>query len=202
MNKALFLDRDGTIVKEVEGKTPETLGYLLTVEEVELIEGSAEAIAAARKSGYKIIVITNQSAVARGWLSIEELDRINQKMYALLKEANPEAVIDALYYSPYHKDGVIEEYSLEHNSRKPNTGMILEAQKEHNIELSGSWMIGDSFSDMQAGVNAGLHNILVETGYGKTAHRKCLDEKVKIDFIASNLFDAVKYIAKTRENRQ
>lgn len=202
MNKALFLDRDGTIVKEVEGKTPETLGYLLTVEDVKLIEGSAEAIARARKSGYKIIVITNQSAVARGWLTIEELDRINKRMYELLLEANPEAVIDALYYSPYHKDGVIEKYSIEHDSRKPNTGMILDAQKEHNIELSGSYMIGDSISDMQAGVNAGLHNILVETGYGKTAHRKCLDEKVKIDFIASNLFDAVKYIAKTGENRQ
>lgn len=202
MNKALFLDRDGTIVKEVEGETPETLGYLLTVEDVKLIEGSAEAIARARKSGYKIIVITNQSAVARGWLTIEELDRINKRMYELLLQANSEAVIDALYYSPYHKDGVIEKYSIEHDSRKPNTGMILDAQKEHNIELSGSYMIGDSISDMQAGVNAGLHNILVETGYGKTAHRKCLDEKVKIDFIASNLFDAVKYIAKTGENRQ
>ncbi len=197
MNKALFLDRDGTIVKEVPGKTPETLGYLLTVQDVELIEGSAGAIALARKSGYKIIVITNQSAVARGWLTIEELDRINKKMYALLLEANPEAVIDALYYSPYHTDGVIDKYSIEHESRKPNTGMIREAVKEHNIELTGSYMIGDSLSDMQTGVNAGLHNILVETGYGKTAHRKCLDEKVKIDFIASNLFDAVKYIAKT-----
>jgi len=202
LNKALFIDRDGTIVKEVKGKTPETLGYLLTVEDLELIEGSAEAIARARKSGYKIIVITNQSAVARGWLTIAELDRINQKMYSLLLEADPEAAIDALYYSPYHKDGSVKEYSIEHDSRKPNTGMIMQAQKEHNIELKGSYMIGDSYSDMQTGINAGLINILVETGYGKTAQRKCLDEKVKIDFIASNLFDAVQYIAKTGENKQ
>ncbi|HAX49831.1 MAG TPA: HAD family hydrolase [Ignavibacteria bacterium] len=202
MNKALFIDRDGTIVKEVKGKTPETLGYLLTVEDLELIEGSAEAIARARKSGYKIIVITNQSAVARGWLTIAELDRINQKMYSLLLEADPEAAIDALYYSPYHKDGSVKEYSIEHDSRKPNTGMIMQAQKEHNIELKGSYMIGDSYSDMQTGINAGLINILVETGYGKTAQRKCLDEKVKIDFIASNLFDAIQYIAKTGENKQ
>ncbi|NOS86372.1 MAG: HAD family hydrolase [Ignavibacteria bacterium] len=202
MNKALFLDRDGTIVKEVEGKTPETLGYLLTVQDVKLIEGSADAIAQARKSGYKIIIITNQSAVARGWLAIEELNRINKKMYEMLLEENPEAVIDALYYSPYHTDGSVKEYSVEHDSRKPNTGMIMQAKKDHNIELDGSYMIGDSLSDMQTGVNAGLHNILVETGYGKSAQRKCLDEKVKIDFIASNLFDAVKYIAKTGENRQ
>ncbi len=200
MNKALFLDRDGTIVKEVPGKTPETLGYLLTVEDVELIEGSAAAIARARKSGYKIIIITNQSAVARGWLSLEELDRINQKMYEMLLEENPEAIIDALYYSPYHKDGIVKEYATHHDSRKPNTGMIMQAKKDHNIELESSWMIGDSYSDMQTGVNAGLHNILVETGYGKSAHRKCLDEKVKIDFIASNLSDAVKYIAKTGKN--
>ena len=200
MNKALFLDRDGTIVKEVPGKTPETLGYLLTVEDVELIEGSAAAIAVARKSGYKIIVITNQSAVARGWLSLEELDRINQKMYEMLLEENPEAIIDALYFSPYHTDGNVKEYSIEHDSRKPNTGMIMQAKEDHNIELDSSWMIGDSLSDMQTGVNAGLHNILVETGYGKSAHRKCLDEKVKIDFIASNLSDAVKYIAKTGKN--
>ena len=202
MNKALFLDRDGTIVKEVEGNSPETLGYLLTVEDVELIPRSAEAIAQARKLGFKIIVITNQSAVARGWLTIEELHKINEKMYSLLLEENPDARIDALYYSPYHKDGIIEEYSKEHESRKPNTGMIKQAETENGISLDGSYMIGDSFSDMQTGINAGLFNILVETGYGKSAHRKCLDEKVKIDFIASNLFDAVQYIAKTGENPQ
>ena len=202
MNKALFLDRDGTIVKEVEGNSPETLGYLLTVEDVELIPRSAEAIAQARKLGFKIIVITNQSAVARGWLTIEELHKINEKMYSLLLEENPDARIDALYYSPYHKDGIIEEYSKDHESRKPNTGMIKQAETENEISLEGSYMIGDSFSDMQTGINAGLFNILVETGYGKSAHRKCLDEKVKIDFIASNLFDAVQYIAKTGENPQ
>jgi len=202
LNKALFLDRDGTIVKEVKGETPETLGYLLTVEDVKLIPRSAEAIAQARKLGFKIIVITNQSAVARGWLTIEELHKINEKMYSLLLEENPDARIDALYYSPYHKDGIIEEYSQEHESRKPNTGMIKQAEIENEISLKGSYMIGDSFSDMQTGINAGLFNILVKTGYGKTAHRKCLDEKVKIDFIASNLFDAVQYIAKTGENPQ
>lgn len=202
MNKALFLDRDGTILKEVGGNSPETLGYVLSVQQVELISGSADAIAAARKLGYKIIIITNQSAIARGWLTVHELDRINEKMYSLLLNKNPEAKIDALYYSPYHKDGIIEEYSTQHSSRKPGIGMILEAQKDHDIDLNNSYMIGDALSDMQSGINAGLHNILVETGYGKIAYRKCLDEKVKIDFIASNIYEAVKYIVKTGENRQ
>ncbi len=202
MNKALFLDRDGTILKEVRGNSPETLGYVLSVQQVELVTGSADAIASARKLGYKIIIITNQSAIARGWLTIKELEQINDKMYSLLLGKDPDALIDALYYSPYHKDGIIEEYSTVHHSRKPDIGMILEAQKDHDIDLSSSYMIGDALSDMQTGINAGLHNILVETGYGKIAYRKCLDEKVKIDFIASNINDAVKHIAKTGENRQ
>lgn len=201
MNKALFLDRDGTILKEVPGETPETLGYLVRVEDVELIDGSAGAIAAAKKLGYKIIIITNQSAVARGWLTIEELDKINSRMYSLLESSNPDAKIDALYFSPYHKEGTIEEYSIEHNSRKPDIGMILDAKRDFDIDLNGSYMIGDAVSDMKCGENAGLINILVETGYGKMAKRKCLDEKLKIDFIASNLKEAVEFIQKSAEKR-
>ncbi len=201
MNKALFLDRDGTILKEVPGETPETLGYLVRVEDVELIDGSAGAIAAAKKLGYKIIIITNQSAVARGWLTIEELDKINSRMYSLLESSNPDAKIDALYFSPYHKEGTIEEYSIEHNSRKPDIGMILDAKRDFDIDLNGSYMIGDAVSDMKCGENAGLINILVETGYGKMAKRKCLDEKLKIDFIASNLKEAVEFIQKNAEKR-
>ena len=201
MNKALFLDRDGTILKEVPGETPETLGYLVRVEDVELIDGSAGAIAAAKELGYKIIIITNQSAVARGWLTIEELDKINSRMYSLLESSNPDAKIDALYFSPYHKEGTIEEYSIEHNSRKPDIGMILDAKRDFDIDLNGSYMIGDAVSDMKCGENAGLINILVETGYGKMAKRKCLDEKLKIDFIASNLKEAVEFIQKNAENR-
>lgn len=201
MNKALFLDRDGTILKEVPGETPETLGYLVRVEDVELIDGSAGAIAAAKELGYKIIIITNQSAVARGWLTIEELDKINNRMYSLLENSNPDAKIDALYFSPYHKEGTIEEYSIEHNSRKPDIGMILDAKRDFDIDLNGSYMIGDAVSDMKCGENAGLINILVETGYGKMAKRKCLDEKLKIDFIASNLKEAVEFIQKSAEKR-
>lgn len=196
MNKALFLDRDGTILKEIEGSSNETLGYLTSVEQVELIDGSAEAICLAKKLGFKIIIITNQSAIARGWLTENELHNINNKMYDLLLSVNPGAKIDDLFYSPYHKDGIIEKYTTEHRSRKPDIGMILEAQKKHNIDLSSSYMIGDAFSDMQCGINAEIKNILVMTGYGKIAYKKCLDENLKIDFIASNLLEAVKYLEK------
>jgi D-glycero-D-manno-heptose 1,7-bisphosphate phosphatase len=200
LNKALFLDRDGTILKEVEGETPETLGYLTTVAQVELIDASADAIALARKSGYKIIIITNQSAIARGWLTEEELHNINRKMYDLLLHANPEAKVDDLFYSPYHKDGIIDKFAAEHPSRKPDIGMILEAQEKYDIDLSASYMVGDAYTDVRCGLNAGTKNILVETGYGKIAYKKCLDENLKIDFIASNLYDAVQYIVKSKHS--
>ena len=198
MNKALFLDRDGTIIKEAISTAPEGYksNYITTVEQVELIEGADTAIAAARESGFKIIVITNQSAVARGWLSEETLELVNQKMYALLTEHNPDAIIDDLYYSPYHVDGIIEKYKKESTWRKPDIGMILEAQRKHNINLSESYFIGDTYEDMKCGDSAGTKKILVMTGYGKIAYKKCLDEKLKIDFIAKNLLEAVRFITR------
>ena len=197
---ALFLDRDGTILKEIEGSSPDNLGYLTSVEKVELIGGSADAIALARNSGYKTIILTNQSAIARGWLTEDEFREINSRMYELLIRANKQAVIDDLFFSPFHKDGIIEKYKKESPSRKPDIGMILEAQKKHDIDLGASFMIGDAYSDIKCGVNAGIRNILVMTGYGKVAYKKCLDEKLKIDFIAKNLLDAVQYIAGIDKN--
>jgi D-glycero-D-manno-heptose 1,7-bisphosphate phosphatase len=216
-SKALFLDRDGTITKEipvearagksgksiggtsiggtsVSGKENLNFGYVTEVEQVELIAGSADAIAKARKLGYKIIIITNQSAIARGWLTEEKLEKINQRMYDLLNEQNPDAIIDDLFYSPYHTDGVIEKYRISSPYRKPGIAMITDAGAKHNINLNGSYLIGDSYSDIKCGLNAGIKTILVLTGYGKTAYKKCLDEKLKINFIANNLSEAVKYI--------
>jgi len=199
-SRALFLDRDGTILREIEGSSPENLGYLTSVEQVELIGGSADAIALARNSGYKTIILTNQSAIARGWLTEDEFREINSRMFELLIHANVQAIIDDLFFSPYHKDGIIEKYKKESPSRKPDIGMILEAQEKHDIDLGASFMIGDAYSDIKCGVNAGIRNILVMTGYGKVAYKKCLDEKLKIDFIAKNLLDAVQYIAGIEKN--
>lgn len=194
MNRALFLDRDGTILKEIEGETPETLGYLTNVKQVELIEGAAEALSLARSMGFKNIIITNQSAIARGMLREKELDNIHNRMYELLKEQNPSALIDDLFYSPFFKEGIIEKFAIESPSRKPDIGMIIDAQRKHNIDLKSSYIIGDSYTDMLCGINAGIKNILVMTGYGKIAYKKCLDENLKIDFIASNLLEAVQHI--------
>jgi D-glycero-D-manno-heptose 1,7-bisphosphate phosphatase len=196
-SKAIFLDRDGTVLKEIPGPDRddhENLGYLLRVEQVELIKDSAKAIAKAKRLGYKIIVITNQSAIARGWLTEETLKEINNRMYSLLREADAMAIIDDLFYCPYHIDGTIERYKREDRCRKPDTGLIMEAKEKHGIDLSKSYVIGDSFTDIKCGINAGTKTILVKTGYGTIAYKKCLDERLKIDFIADNLFEAVNFI--------
>jgi D-glycero-D-manno-heptose 1,7-bisphosphate phosphatase len=197
LSKALFLDRDGTIIEQFPtgaNKSDKKYGYITEAEQVELIEGSADAIAIARKLGFITIIATNQSAIARGWLTEDKLGLINGRMFSLLKEQNPGAVIDELIYCPYYKDGVVEKYSVDNPCRKPQTAMITAAQAKHNINLSGSYLIGDSYTDIKCGLNAGTKTILVLTGYGKTAYKKCLDERLKINFIADNLIEAVKYI--------
>ena len=196
-SKAIFLDRDGTIIKEVPSGNPsdkDLFGYITQVEQVKLIEGSAYAIGLARKLGFKSIVISNQSAIARGWITEEKLQSINEEMYRQLKEEDPEAIIDDFFYSPYHVDGIIEKFKIDSPMRKPGIGMILEAKEKYKIHMEESLLIGDSYSDMKCAENAGLKKILVLTGYGEIALKKCLDEGLKINFIADKLIDAVKFI--------
>jgi D-glycero-D-manno-heptose 1,7-bisphosphate phosphatase len=186
----------------MEGSEQGTPGYLTEPEQLELIKNADSAIASARQAGYKIIVITNQSAVARGLLTEEDLHEINRRMCEMLLARNPSAVIDDIYYSPYHIEGIIEKYTIESPMRKPDIGMVVEAQEKHNIDLAQSYFIGDSYADMKCGDNAGTKKILVMTGYGKIAHQKCLDEKLKIDFIAENLLDAVNYVCRSERSEE
>lgn len=196
------MDRDGTILKEIPGPDENTFGYLTGVEQVEIIEGSAKAVSLAKKLGFKVIVITNQSAISRGMLTDEGLAQIHNEMNRKLKQEDPEAVIDDIFYSPYHIDGIIEKFKKISPQRKPEIGMVLDAQKKYNIDLKSSYMIGDSVTDMKCGENAGTKNILVLTGYGKIAKQKCLDVSIKIDFIADNLLEAVKFIEKNEAQNQ
>ena len=153
-----------------------------------------------KQAGYKTIIVTNQSAIARGWLTEEKLSEINKRMYKLLNSKNPQAVIDDLYFCPFHKEGTVPEYAKESEYRKPNTGMIKQAVSEHDIDLSRSYMIGDSLTDIQFGNNAGIKNVLVLTGYGKITKRNGLDEKAKIEFIAEDISEAAKYITDHESN--
>lgn len=148
--KAIFLDRDGTINK--------MLGFVTKPEQFELIEGAAEAIKAINKSGYLSIVVTNQPVIARGDCTFEELQAIHDKMETELGKVG--AFVDAIYVCPHHTDKGFEgerpEYKCNCDCRKPKPGLLLQAAKDFNIDLSESYMIGDSHRDVEAGENAGV----------------------------------------------
>lgn len=153
--KAVFLDRDGTINKYV--------GFLRDIDQFELIPGVAEAIKKINESGCLAIVITNQPVIARGEVTVERLDTIHQKMATELGKSG--AYIDAIYYCPHHPDkgfeGEVPELKVTCECRKPKPGLIFQAAKDFNIDLSQSYMIGDSSSDVQAGKAAGCKTILL-----------------------------------------
>ena len=156
--KAIFLDRDGTINKYV--------GFLRDINEFELIDGVSKAIKMINQSGYLAIVVTNQPVIARGEVSWEELHEIHKKMETLLGKDG--AYIDGMYICPHHPDKGFEgerpEYKFDCDCRKPKPGLLLQAAKDFNINLSQSYMIGDSERDVEAGKAAGCkESIMVET---------------------------------------
>ena len=161
--KAVFLDRDGTINKYV--------GFLRNIDEFELIDGVADAIKKINVFGYLAIVITNQPVIARGEVSFEELEVIHNKMETLLGKEG--AYLDAIYYCPHHPhkgyEGERPELKFDCDCRKPKPGMLLKAANDFNIDLSRSWMIGDGEIDIKAGINAGCQTALISEGsYGQT----------------------------------
>ena len=156
--KAVFLDRDGTINKYV--------GFLRDINQFELIEGVAEAIKRINASGYLCIVVTNQPVIARGEVTVPQLEEIHNKMETLLGLEG--AYIDGLYYCPHHPhkgfEGEIPELKVECECRKPRPGMLLKAAEDFNIDLSESWMVGDGENDMKAGMNAECKTCLIGKG--------------------------------------
>lgn len=147
--KAIFLDRDGTI--------NEYVGFLRNIDQFKLIDGVTAAIKKINQSGYLAIVVSNQPVIARGEVTLEELQEIHNKMETLLGQDG--AYIDAIYYCPHHPDKGFEgerlEYKVDCSCRKPKPGMLLEAASKYNIDLSQSWMVGDSKNDVEAGKAAG-----------------------------------------------
>lgn len=172
--KAIFLDRDGTINKYV--------GFLRSIDEFELLDGVTDAIKAINSSGYLCIIVTNQPVIARGEVTVAELDEIHKKMETLL--GNEGAYIDALYYCPHHPhkgyEGEIPELKFDCECRKPKPGMLIQAANDLNIDLENSWMIGDGENDILAGKNAGCKTVIIGSeNYGQDLTIQSLAEFVK-----------------------
>ena len=172
--KAVFLDRDGTINKYV--------GFLRDIEQFELLPGVAEAIKSINASGYLAIVVTNQPVIARGEVTREQLQLIHNKMETLLGSEG--AYLDAIYYCPHHPhkgyEGEVPELKIDCYCRKPKPGMLLKAAEDFNIDLSQSWMIGDGENDMKAGKAAGCKTALIGSDdYGQDVTVTSLHEFVE-----------------------
>lgn len=148
-NKAIFFDRDGTLNVDVH--------YLHEPEKFVWIEGAIDAIRWANAHGYLVIVVTNQSGIARGYYDEADVHRLHNWMNAELRKHG--AHIDAFYYCPHHIEGKLPAYARSCDCRKPAPGMILRAIREHDIDPAASWMFGDAESDVAAAENAGVKGV-------------------------------------------
>ncbi|MHC4144822.1 MAG: D-glycero-alpha-D-manno-heptose-1,7-bisphosphate 7-phosphatase [Planctomycetota bacterium] len=186
-DKAIFLDRDNTLVEDP--------GYISDPDQVKLLDGVAEALVELKALGYKLIVVTNQSAVARGIITEEVLAEIHERLRQLLIEKN--AFLDGIYYCPYHPEGVVAKYRKKSEYRKPNPGMLLEAADDMDIDLGQSWCIGNNLSDVEAGLRAGCKTMLIDT---PSSHKESSSSmslaSATPDYKAVNIKEAVNIIKK------
>jgi D,D-heptose 1,7-bisphosphate phosphatase len=186
IKRAIFLDRDGVI-------SPDDFGYLSNPEEYHLYPYTIEALKIFKELNFLLFVVTNQSGIARGYFTIDDLEKVLAKMRSLLSAGGIE--LDGVYYSPYYKDGIVPPYNIDHIDRKPGIGMFKKAYSEFHFQIEGSYMIGDRISDLGFGKNAHLKNILLLTGNGEKDFMKILEtDDLRPDFVCENLLTAAKLI--------
>ena len=182
MTRAVFLDRDGVITREPPH-------YAHEVSQLKLIPKAADAIRLLNENGFVVIVASNQAGIAYGYYGEEDALLFHQAMKENL--AREGAHIDAIYYCPHHPEAKIEKYRVNCNCRKPKPGMLTRAEKELNINLKQSFIIGDKLSDIEAGKRAGCKTIMVRTGHGV---EELKSKEIDCDYVADDLHDAVQHI--------
>ncbi len=176
----VFLDRDGTIIEDVN--------YLSDIRDITWIKGAKGSIKALNEAGYQVVIVTNQSGIARGLLDERILRRLHQAINDDLRKLG--AHIDAFYYCPHHPEIGSAQYKKNCSCRKPEPGLIYQASREMDIDLERSFLIGDNLRDIEAGLRAGLASILVLTGKGKNFKDKIL---------ATQLYNSVKIFSSVVE---
>ncbi|MBI3398708.1 MAG: D-glycero-beta-D-manno-heptose 1,7-bisphosphate 7-phosphatase [Deltaproteobacteria bacterium] len=180
-NAAVFLDRDGTINEDT--------GYIDAPKRLVIIDGVFSSIKKLNSKGFKVVVITNQSGVARGYFSREAVDAVNRRLEETLKKEG--AYLDGIYYCPHHPDDDCE-------CRKPKTGMLEKAKKDLHVDLEQSYVVGDKVSDVEIAYKIGGKGILVRTGMGNDEEKKLIH---KPSYIADDLKGAVEWIIKDRSQK-
>ncbi|MBZ5515047.1 MAG: HAD family hydrolase [Acidobacteriia bacterium] len=182
---AVFLDRDGTITEE--------MGYINHLDRLQLYPWAAKAIRKLNLARRPVVVVTNQSGVARGVFTEDLLHQAHRKIARELAERK--AKLDAIYYCPHHPEGRVEPYRLKCQCRKPATGMVMDAVKRFGIDLASSFVVGDTYRDMELGFNAGARTILVLTGYGRGEYEHQRHHWPRLpDHVAEDLLEAVEII--------
>ncbi len=180
LRRAVFLDRDGTLIREV--------GYLRRVEDIAVLPGVAEALRRLGEAGFLRLVVTNQSGVARGYVSREFVDRVNETVRGLLRLEGGD--VEGFYVCPHHP-----EYGSRCSCRKPGVALVLRAAEEWGIDLPASWVVGDKAEDMELARRAGCRSALVRTGYGRESEARMAAEQASApDVIADDLDAAVEAV--------
>ena len=190
-NRAVFLDRDGTINRDV--------GFPSSWDQIEIHPFSFTAVRRLNRAGFRVAVVTNQSGIARGLIEESALLDIHRRMEdAFLRKG---ARIDAFYYCPHHPEGRVERFRSECPCRKPRPGMAARAARDLEIDPARSYMVGDKLEDLRFGVNCGAVPILVLTGYGETTRDRLKDAGLYPAHVASDLGDAVNWILDREKKR-
>jgi len=179
------MDRDGTL--------NEQMGYINHHSRLVILPGVPEAVRLLNQSGFLAVIVSNQSGVARGYFPIELVHRVNSILLASLEREG--ARVDGVYFCPHHPRAELAEYAVDCDCRKPRTGLIDQARKDFEIDLSRSCAVGDRYHDVEFGHRAGIRGIMVRTGYGRGEVDYVLPGKPRQpDFIADDLLDAVHWI--------
>ena len=183
----VFIDRDGTLNEEVD--------YVRTPEQLRMIDGAATAVRRLNDLGVITCLISNQSGVARGFLSEKDLEAVHKKLGDELERYG--ARLDAIYYCPHHSTAGREPYNIECDCRKPKPGMLRQGEREFGLDLSRSFVVGDSIVDIQAGLAVGATTVLVLTGYGQSSLEASKEINLGIGKVATNITEAVEFIAQS-----
>jgi D-glycero-D-manno-heptose 1,7-bisphosphate phosphatase len=184
--RAIFLDRDGTLTKD--------LGFVHRAEDLQLLDNAVAGLRRMSAAGFRLFITTNQSGIARGYFSEANMHAFNAVLQQQLRAEGVE--IEAIYYCPFHPDASVDIYRADSPLRKPRPGMILQAAAEHGLDVKASFAIGDKKSDVLAGQAAGCRTILVQTGAAGTGENEL---QAQSDYVASDLLAAAEWIANRPE---